>query len=236
MIAIDWGAWRDIGAAARRQVGERLAETGMGALTPVEGLAALAWILEHRPAQIAVLPIDWPKLRGHFGANLPPLFRELSLTPSPSPVRGKIRRCPLATRHPPLALDDLAVLSPVHRIERLAGLIEAQARGLLSIGDALLRHDRPLNELGLDSLLAVELRNRLSVLAGASLPATLLFNYPTIVALAEHLAALMLPDSPPEPDFISPQDPAGAMEEEILSLDEDDLDAILREMEQRHLQ
>ncbi|MCC6134824.1 MAG: SDR family NAD(P)-dependent oxidoreductase [Candidatus Contendobacter sp.] len=229
MIVINWGAWRDIGAAARRQVGERLAETGMGALTPEEGLAALAWALERRPAQMAVLPIDWPKLRDHFGVNSPPLFREFARTPNP--VFAQANK---ASSAPATLRDDLSALSPARRIERLAGLLEAQARGLLAIGDAPLRHDRPLNELGLDSLLAVELRNRLGALAGTSLPATLLFNYPTIAALAEHLAALMILASSPEPSAVQP-DEAGTTEEEILSLDEDDLDAILRDLERRHL-
>ncbi|HRX71168.1 MAG: SDR family NAD(P)-dependent oxidoreductase [Gammaproteobacteria bacterium] len=237
VMTIDWGAWRDVGAAARRQVGERLAETGMGALTTDEGLAALAWTLERRPSQIAVLPIDWPKLQGHFGTHLPALFRELSLTTHPAPTQEKGGNPPFAARCSPLATEDLAALPPARQIERIAGLVEAQARGLLSIGNAPLRHDRPLNELGLDSLLAVELRNRLGALAGASLPATLLFNYPTIAALAEHLAMLMALDSWPEPVSTAPTDEAEILEDEdILSLDEDDLDAILRNLEQRHLQ
>lgn len=229
MIVIDWGAWRDIGAAARRQVGERLAETGMGAWTPEEGLAALAWTLEHRPARIAALPIDWPKLRDHFGASLPPLFRELARAATYVPAQAKASPAPVTLR------DDLAALSPARRLERLADLVETQARGLLVIGDAPLRHDRPLNGLGLDSLLAVELRNRLGALAGTSLPATLLFNYPTIAALAGHLAALMIPNASPEPAAAVRSDETGTTEEEILSLDEDDLDAILRDLEQRHL-
>ena len=45
----------------------------------------------------------------------------------------------------------------------------------------------PLGELGLDSLLAVELRNAVSAAVGRPLPATLLFDYPTIDALTDHL-------------------------------------------------
>ena len=52
--------------------------------------------------------------------------------------------------------------------------------------------ERPLRELGLDSLLAVELRNRLARLLGQPLPATLLFDYPTLARLADHLLTPVL--------------------------------------------
>src|SRR3546814_9779693 len=65
------------------------------------------------------------------------------------------------------------------------------------------------------------------------LPATLLFNYPTIGALAEHLVGRLAGEAVPA----TPSGAVGAAaaEEEILSLSSDDLDSILREMEDRHL-
>ena len=50
----------------------------------------------------------------------------------------------------------------------------------------------PLNEMGLDSLLAVELRNLLGTGLGTSLPATLVFDYPTVTALAGYIAKTVL--------------------------------------------
>ncbi len=62
--------------------------------------------------------------------------------------------------------------------------------------------ETPLGELGLDSLLAVELRNTLSTALGRSMPATLLFDYPTMDALTDHIMVdvLELEDAPAAPN------------------------------------
>jgi acyl carrier protein len=70
--------------------------------------------------------------------------------------------------------------------------------------------DQPLNELGLDSLMALELRKALGHGLGLELPATLLFSYPTILALTEHLAGLLG----------LAEDPAGELPPEV-KVDED---------------
>jgi acyl carrier protein len=60
--------------------------------------------------------------------------------------------------------------------------------------------DRPLSDLGLDSLMAVELRNSFARIVGHSLPASLLFNYPTIASLATYLEGQSQPADAAAPD------------------------------------
>jgi hypothetical protein len=68
----------------------------------------------------------------------------------------------------------------------------------------------PLGELGLDSLLAVELRNTLATALGRALPATLLFDHPTIDALTDHLLGELSTSDTPQFKVTPPSTPASA--------------------------
>jgi acyl transferase domain-containing protein/acyl carrier protein len=236
-LSIAWGPWAGVGAADRLGVGDRLAATGMEAFTPDEGIRALELAIQAgaRGAYpvLAALPINWAGLRAHFGGELPPIFRTLNM-PEPAlvaPVQ------PPAVPNPDTTdlHTSFLPLTPARRIERMADLVEREAGGLLAVGGTV-RRDRPLNEIGLDSLMAVELRTRLGALVGETLPATLLFNYPTVETLAAYLVDLVMPSSPrPDAQGSTASDaPLDAEEDDVLSLSSDELDAILREMEDRH--
>lgn len=231
-VSIAWGAWRDVGAAAKRNVADRLAGSGMGALSTAEGLAALARALDADEARVAVLPIDWPTLTRHFSGSLPPLLRDAEggavaeKKPAPAAVVP-----PRPTEGGALA-DALRALPPARRTAHMAERVAVEAAALLSTGCKPVGHDRPLNEMGLDSLLSVELRNRLARLVGKSLPATLLFNYPTIDALAGHLTGLIVSDGGLAP---SPAPaPSSPPSESVPEPDADDFDSFLSALEERY--
>jgi NADPH:quinone reductase-like Zn-dependent oxidoreductase/acyl carrier protein len=212
-VTIDWGAWRDHGAAVRRGATAALA-AGMGSFITPDGFAALDRILDAGLCQAAVLPVDAAALKTLPDA--PPILRALM---SDAPIA--------ATPQPaPLAPSDQ---SPADRRAALRDRIAEECATMLSIAGAI-EHRRPLQELGLDSLAALELRNRLGRLVGAVLPASLLFDHPTVAALTEHLATTYLgleKEMRPEDQPVRIQAPQAMADEEIATASEADLDAAL---------
>ena len=78
--------------------------------------------------------------------------------------------------------------------------VREQVAAILSLPTAGIDARRALNEYGLDSLMAVELRNALAALCGERLPASLIFDYPTVQALAGFLSERMAGSIPPPPE------------------------------------
>jgi acyl carrier protein len=81
--------------------------------------------------------------------------------------------------------ERLSSLSEPERLSALLGLVQGEVASVLGLaGAGAVNPDKELQKLGLDSLMAVELRNRLSAQAATKLPATLAFDYPTAEAIA----------------------------------------------------
>jgi hypothetical protein len=90
--------------------------------------------------------------------------------------------------------QQIADLSEAEREHRLAELVRTQVAGVMGrAGHAATARGQPFTALGLDSVAAVKVRDRLGGLTGLTLPATLLFDYPTPEALARYLAERLTP-------------------------------------------
>jgi aryl carrier-like protein len=193
-LSINWGAWAEVGAAARRQLD---AAHGVDTLSPEHGLQALERLLRPSleadgaaPAQVAVLPVRWSQFVDHLATHdVPPLLGEIVPQERPGAVG------PSADGHrlPATLTERLATCLPNKRRSVLAAFVREQAAMVLGRDPRQpIDVDRPLQELGLDSLMAVELRNRLGSGVGQALPATLLFEHPTLRSLADYLAGPVL--------------------------------------------
>ncbi|MCE4949048.1 phosphopantetheine-binding protein, partial [Streptomyces albulus] len=123
--------------------------------------------------------LDLPALRAQ--GEVPPLLRSL--------IRGRSRRAAAADSAVATGLRErLASLNPVERQEVLLDLVRGQVALVLGHADATDVHPaRAFRELGFDSLTSVELRNRLNTVTGLRLPATMVFDYPTIEVLVSFI-------------------------------------------------
>ncbi|MFG2135200.1 type I polyketide synthase, partial [Streptomyces sp. NPDC048751] len=109
--------------------------------------------------------------------------------PVPAVLRGLVREAPApAAGIAPAPAAALTALSGPDREKALLALIRAEAAGVLAYDSpAAVADHRTFAQLGVDSLAAVELRNRLTAATGIRLPAAVVFEYATPVALAAHL-------------------------------------------------
>jgi acyl transferase domain-containing protein/NADPH:quinone reductase-like Zn-dependent oxidoreductase len=229
-VSVNWGAWSEIGAAAARHAGERVGRRGLGEIAPAQGLEALERALAHPQPQIAVLPVDWSRfLRPFAPGTEPPFFAEM--------VRRERASAPVADAAPAVGSDlrrELAEAGAGERRPLLARFLRRQATRVLGLDPSQPIDGRqPLGELGLDSLMAVEMRNALGLAVGAPLPATLLFDHPTLDALADYLAREVLGLGTGAGRAAEPaEEETTAAEVEQLS--EDQLDDLLADFAQRY--
>ncbi|HVZ37436.1 MAG TPA: beta-ketoacyl synthase N-terminal-like domain-containing protein, partial [Polyangiaceae bacterium] len=177
--SLAWGPWSERGLAAQLNAAlqARLQRQGMAMITPERGRALFDQALSRVESQLVVAPMDLRVLSKAFGRSVPPVWRALVRAPSGATTRAQSNW-----------VRELSALSIEERHEAVVEMVRADvARVLSSSNAAAIPLDKPLKELGLDSLMAVELRNALGRRAGASLRATLAFDYPTVEAIAQHL-------------------------------------------------
>jgi acyl transferase domain-containing protein/NADPH:quinone reductase-like Zn-dependent oxidoreductase/short-subunit dehydrogenase len=189
-VSVNWGPWAEGGmvAALSARNRERLESRGLRAMAVDEGFRILERILQHGSAQVLAASVDWQSYVAELSAeHVPGILRQVvgerrTLTAAPA---GAAADVDLAAH--------LAALPAIERLPYIVALVEKQAARALRLppGKAL-NPQRPLHDMGLDSLVSVELRNALAAAIGRPLSATLLFDYPTIDTLAGYLATQVL--------------------------------------------
>ncbi|MFF1279003.1 type I polyketide synthase, partial [Streptomyces marokkonensis] len=181
--SIAWGPWAGEGMAAASG-GRRRGQGAMTALDPRLALSALGAALDAGVTTQLIVDTDWADFFPAFTAVRPSAL----LTPvAPAGVIAE----PRGTERPG---NDLR--SRVAGVPRDAGqrLVEEEVRKLTALvlghdGPEQVDADRAFRDLGVDSLIAVELRNVLAAASGVPLPATAVFDHPTPQALASHICA-----------------------------------------------
>ncbi|WP_129674290.1 type I polyketide synthase [Candidatus Chloroploca sp. Khr17] len=214
-LSINWGMWGEVGMAAAlgERQRQRLLDQGLRTITPDTGMRLLAAAIATGAPQLAALPVNWSTFGHQFGGNaLPSLFREL-VDAAPGS-----RAASSSSADSESLVARLAKTAPGNRQTLLRNVVREHAGRILGLAPATVVDPRqPLGEIGLDSLMAVELRNSLGGAVGRTLPTTLLFDYPTIAALTSFLETVLAPSSQPE---VAPVDKAVVIDDRIADLEQ----------------
>ena len=201
-ISIAWAPWAEVGMAAVADRRRQLSARGVPALSTSDGLAVLARLLRRPRPNAVVLPLppgQWSQLGGLVAGR--PLYTDLvtDAVPSGDPaLLAVLGAAAVSDRRP---IIETAVLAS------LAFVLETEPERL--------EPEVELIDLGVDSLLAVDLRDRLQATFGIQLPATLAWDCPTVDALVAEVAKTLSLSLSAEP-----ADAAGALagDEDVAAL------------------
>jgi acyl carrier protein len=177
-LAINWGAWAEIGLAARMSSPLNLAKQGIRAMPPRLALAALSHAMHHHGAQLGVFDIDWRtyQLNKKSQAFLAAFQDDAASQARPTSTSS--------------LLNDVATANAEERAALILQLVEQNIVAVLSLPKSRsIDRKQGFLDMGMDSLTAVELKNRLNRELMVPLPATLAFDYPNTTSLANYLVS-----------------------------------------------
>jgi NAD(P)-dependent dehydrogenase (short-subunit alcohol dehydrogenase family)/acyl carrier protein len=177
--SINWGPWSEIGMSATAEA-LRMFEFGIHQISPDRGIAALTHLVDAPRPQSVVLSMDWPR----FIARVPGAAHDpfLAMIREESGSIGEPSRSDAGA-----ALSTLLEASPEARQGLLETFVRTELAKVLELEPEDLPLDQPLNTVGLDSLMALELKNRVESSLAISLPIVTLIQGPTVTQLAEDL-------------------------------------------------
>ncbi|MFG3620989.1 SDR family NAD(P)-dependent oxidoreductase [Nocardia sp. NPDC047654] len=180
-LSVAWGLWNQgtgMTGEMDRAALARLERMGLRILGDADGMALFDAAIAMDTAVVACVEFDKPALAAQGRAGLlPEVLSDL--------VPSRARRAPSASG---LLADRLAAAPEDERDALVLGFVREHAAAVLGFRSAAaIDPETPFQELGFDSLGGVELRNRLSEGTGTRLPSTLVFNYPTVSAVAKLL-------------------------------------------------
>jgi acyl transferase domain-containing protein/acyl carrier protein len=172
-MSINWGAWVDLGfadTAGGKRLAARLALLGISSMAAEQALEVLKRLLGQDSAQVVAVPVNWRQYREFYPAGSEPaLLSELAGEEAHKEADFP-RQADRPGEKTGLTTAALLAAEPEERHELLQSYLSAQVARVLALSVAKLDLQQPLSNLGLDSLMAVELRNRVAIDLGIKVP------------------------------------------------------------------
>lgn len=186
-LSINWGLWEESGGDTDSEKVFR--HSGNRPMEAADALSALQYLLTAEVNQKTVASIDWPVLKPLYETRRrKPLLEKIELAAAPAGRTG------LRTRFETAKIEDRNAVVEATIVSTVARIVGMQER---SVSPAL-----RFTEIGMDSLMASDMRNNLQSEAGVPLPNTLSYDYPTVRALSDYLASRL------ETSLLSAEDPS----------------------------
>jgi myxalamid-type polyketide synthase MxaE and MxaD len=187
-LSVNWGGWSEVGLLARHGgASDIFALRGFSSMTPEQGLDALEKLLRHDYAQVAVVPVDWTQLREAYPqlAGVP-FFADVLRAGTPvkpaatAPTRAALLAAPADARH-----------------DRLCAYLCEQLARTLGVAAAEVDANRPINTMGIDSLMALEMKNRIETELGMAVPVVRFLEGANMSEIARVLVEGLADDAAP---------------------------------------
>jgi len=227
-VAISWGFLGQVGwVANHEEIAERLESQGVASFTPKQALSLLGRFIRDEPAHVGVMRMDW-RLWGQSQASVSRRFGQL--------VREETEGAEESLSGGSSVRQQLIAAGAAERVELMQTHLAAQVARVLGADLEKLDVDRPLTELGLDSLMAVELRNWIEGDLRLSLPTVELMRGPTVAQLAEILVEQLgkphaVQTESSTTDQVRDTEPNSKSDKiDVAELSDDEVDALLQEM------
>jgi NADPH:quinone reductase-like Zn-dependent oxidoreductase/acyl carrier protein len=173
-LAINWGPWQGTGMAADEVRQKELRGRGAHAMPPDKALEALGVLLRKAPGNIGVMSVDWPKAVEHFRHGPPRAIRKLLR--DGEGIQGHGLDQELVTKLAGTTREEAAALLLPFFVERLSRIM-AQDPSEIDV-------EEPLSNLGIDSLMAFELKGNIDTRLGIQLPMNVLLERPSLKELS----------------------------------------------------
>ena len=232
-LSINWGPWAD-GGMTSAESRERLGQLGLLPVSPEEGVDALEALMTSPVRQALVARVDWSRfLAVYTAAARRPLLEDLApspgrvATPAPAPGAGRDDRAAVAA---------IMAAAPEARSGLARDLVLRQVASVLRLPQ--ITATRPLTDLGIDSLMAIELRNEIQRSLGVVVPMVTFLDGSTANQLADAISASLAQaavatdaSGPDSATSVAAAGPTGAEAEALLEriheLSEAEVDALL---------
>jgi NADPH:quinone reductase-like Zn-dependent oxidoreductase/acyl carrier protein len=176
-LSINWGPWAEVGMAARASSSRGPASRVMHPLAPGRALSALDRLFEKSgPPQVVAMSVDWTQLARSFNGQQPPSLIADLVREKARPAEAKSGRA----AGPRLSMQELLAAPAAGRHALLLAHVQKSLAQVMALDAPELDPEESMSNLGLDSLMALELQHSLEESFGMKLPIELMMGMPSL--------------------------------------------------------